>query len=109
MRLILFLISTIFTGMSAAESYSAPLHQDYRDNVYWGDTYAHTYLSPDVYTMGSRVTPDEAYRFAKGEIIVATDGDKVRPSRPLDFLMVSDHAGNIGVMSRLVASAHQTV
>ena len=60
MRLILFLISTIFTGMSAAESYSAPLHQDYRDNVYWGDTYAHTYLSPDVYTMGSRVTPDEA-------------------------------------------------
>ena len=107
MRLILVLISTIFAGMSAAESYSAPLHQDYPDNVHCGDTHVHTYLSLDAYRMGSRVTPDEAYRFAKDKTIVASGGDKVRLSRPLDFLMVSDHAESIGVIPRLSAGAPQ--
>lgn len=57
--------------------------------------------------MGSRVTPDEAYRFAKGESIVASGGDRVRLSRALDFMMVSDHTENIGVMPRLAAGAPQ--
>ena len=51
--------------------------------------------------MGALVTPDQAYRFAKGGTIRATGGDEVRLRRPLDFLMVSDHAENMGVLPRL--------
>ena len=103
MRLILVLITSLTAVVNAAEPYSPPLRQDYPNNLYWGDTHVHTYLSPDAYPLGSRVTPDEAYRFAKGETIVASGGDKVRLQRPLDFLMVSDHAENMGVMPRLAA------
>ena len=103
MCLILVLITSLTASVNAAEPYSPPLRQDYPDNLYWGDTHVHTYLSPDAYPLGSRVTPDEAYRFAKGETILASGGDKVRLQRPLDFLMVSDHAENMGVMPRLAA------
>ena len=106
MRLILILISILFVEVTA-EPYSPPLRQDYPDKLYWGDTHVHTYLSPDAYPMGSRVTPDEAYRFAKGETIVASGGDEVRLAQPLDFMMVSDHAENMGVMPRLAAGNPQ--
>lgn len=103
MRPILALVSALFAGTHAAESYSPPVKQDYPDNVYWGDTHLHTYLSPDAFPLGTSITPDQAYRFAKGETIRATGGDDARLRRPLDFLMVSDHAENMGVLPRLAA------
>ncbi len=63
----------------------------------------HTYLSGDTYTLGTIITPDQDYRFAKGETIRATGGDDVRIRRPLDFLMVVDHAENLGMLPALVA------
>jgi hypothetical protein len=99
----LFLVLLVLVTEAAAAPYSPPLRVDYPANVYWGDTHVHTYLSPDAYPMGSRVTPDEAYRFAKGETIIASGGDETRLSRPLDFLMVADHSENMGVMPRLAA------
>lgn len=76
---------------------------DRPDHVYWGDTHLHTYLSGDAYAMGTRITPDEAYRFARGETVRATGGGEARLHRPLDFLMVSDHAENLGVLPHLAA------
>ena len=103
MRPILALVPALLAGADAAEPYSPPLRRDYPDNVYWGDTHLHTYLSPDAFPLGTLVTPDQAYRFAKGETIRATGGDEARLRRPLDFLMVSDHAENMGVLPRLAA------
>lgn len=85
----------------AAEPYSPQVGQSYPDNVYWGDTHVHTALSVDGYIFGNRLMPDDAYRFAKGEKIRATGGEEVRLRRPLDFLMVSDHAENMGVIARI--------
>lgn len=100
-------VALIITGAvcltSFAEPYSPAVRNTFPDNVYWGDTHLHTYLSGDAYSMGTSVTPDQAYRFAKGETIHATGGEKVRLQRPLDFLMVADHAENLGVLPRLVA------
>ena len=103
MRPILALATALVAGTNAAEPYSPPVRHDYPDNVYWGDTHLHTYLSSDAFPMGTLTTPDEAYRFAKGETVRATGGEDVRLRRPLDFLMVSDHAENLGVLPRLVA------
>jgi len=89
--------------MGAAEPYSPAVERDYPENVYWGDTHLHTYLSADAFSLGTLTTPDTAYRFAKGETVRATGGEEVRLRRPLDFLMVSDHAENLGVVPRLAA------
>lgn len=71
---------------------------EHPENVYWGDLHLHTLYSFDSYNFGNKVLgPDEAYRFAKGEAIDAQNGDVAQLSRPLDFLMVSDHAEYTGV------------
>ena len=101
MRPILALVSALLAGTNTAEPYSPPVTHDYPDNVYWGDTHLHTYHSADAFPLGTLITPDQAYRFAKGETIRATGGDEVRLRRSLDFLMVSDHAENMGVLPRL--------
>jgi hypothetical protein len=91
------------TGL-AEDYYSPPANRDYPINVYWGDTHLHTNNSVDANGMGNRVlSPDDAYRFAKGEAIRAHNGELARLRRPLDFLVVADHAVNLGVMPRIQA------
>jgi hypothetical protein len=58
----------------------------------FGDTHLHTNLSPDAFGFGVRLGPEEAYRFARGEEVTSTWGEKVRLSRPLDFVVIADHA-----------------
>ncbi len=68
--------------------------------AYYGDLHLHTTQSFDAYTFGTRIGPEEAYRYAKGEE-VEVFGEKVKRNFPLDFLAVTDHAENIGVLSQL--------
>ena len=75
----------------------------YPQQVYWGDTHVHTSLSHDAFIMGNVLTPDDAYRFAKGKTVRSSSGKKVRLRRTLDFMMVSDHAENMGVLPQLAA------
>ena len=69
--------------------------------AYFGDLHLHTALSFDAYTlMSSRVGPEDAYRFARGEPIDYY-GASVRRRQPLDFLAITDHAENMGVFNQL--------
>jgi len=70
---------------------------DAPDNVYYGDTHLHTSYSTDAGFFGNRLVPDAAYRFAKGEVVTASSGLKTNLLRPLDFLVVADHAENLGL------------
>ena len=89
---------------TAPESYSPPARADYPTQVFWGDTHLHTNVSVDANGMGNRLlTPDDAFRFAKGEAITAHNGMEARLRRPLDFLVVADHAENLGVLPRIQA------
>ena len=101
--LVLAAISILAMPLTAEQSYSPYVNRDYPENVYWGDTHLHTYLSGDAYSFGATITPDEAYRFAKGKIIRTDGGEDTRIRRPLDFMMVADHANNMGVLPALVA------
>ena len=60
--------------------------------VYWGDTHLHTSNSLDARAFGTTLGPEEAYKLARGEEITATHGEKVKLSRPLDWLVVADHS-----------------
>ena len=65
--------------------------------VFFGDTHLHTAYSADAGMVGCTLGPDDAYRFAKGEQVTSSQGVPARLQRPLDFLVVSDHAENLGL------------
>jgi hypothetical protein len=77
--------------------YSPYLYQSYPDQVFFGDTHLHTSYSTDAGMVGNRLGPDEALRFAKGEEVISSSGLPARLIRPLDFLVVADHAENLGL------------
>ncbi len=85
------------SGYIGEKEYSPYLSQGFPRNVYWGDTHNHTSFSTDAGMVGNRLGPDEAYRFARGEIVVASNGVRARLQRPLDFLVIADHAENLGL------------
>ena len=92
------------TPANAPQSYSPPARIDYPDQVYFGDTHVHTNLSNDAFAMGDHtLSPNHAYRYARGETVITHNGMEARLRRPLDFLVVADHAVNMGVMARLHA------
>ena len=47
--------------------------------------------------LGNKLGPDDAYLFAKGEAVISSNGVRARLQRPLDFLVVADHAENLGL------------
>jgi hypothetical protein len=67
----------------------------------WGDTHLHTANSPDAFAFGNRLGPEEAYRFARGETVTSTTGQRAQLSRPLDFLVVADHGVAMGAVMEL--------
>ncbi|MBZ2168372.1 DUF3604 domain-containing protein [Marinobacter sp. F4216] len=66
----------------------------------WGDTHLHTSYSGDAFAMGNETAdPETAYRFAKGQpVIHPYNRTRVQLQRPLDFLVVADHAEYMGLM-----------
>ena len=61
-------------------------------NVYFGDLHIHTKNSFDAYIFNVRSTPDDVYRFAKGESVRHPSGfDITLGGEPLDFVATTDH------------------
>ena len=72
-------------------------------NPYFGDTHIHTALSLDAVLQGTRLSPEDAYRFARGEEVgiqpYDEDGVALRTlklERPMDFVAISDHSEFLG-------------
>ncbi len=84
--------------------YSPYLNYDYPDRVFFGDTHVHTSFSTDAGMFGNTLGPDDAYRFAKGETVTSSTGVRARLLRPLDWLVVADHAENIGLAPMIAES-----
>jgi hypothetical protein len=83
--------------------YSPYAGRNFPTRPFFGDTHLHTAVSFDAGAFGARLTPADAYRFAKGEEITASSGQPVKLSRPLDFLVVADHSDNMGFFPKLLA------
>jgi len=75
-------------------------------NAYFGDLHVHTSWSFDAFIYNTRTTPDDAYRFAKGEAIDHYMGEKIQTKRPLDFMAVTDHSEYMGVMMQMNDADH---
>ncbi len=91
-------------GSGAAQSQviaprTACADRDPNRRAFFGDLHVHTGVSMDARIRGTSTTPNDAYRFARGERIGLSPFDEAgRPSRmaqidrPLDFAAVTDHA-----------------
>jgi hypothetical protein len=84
--------------------YSPYVEDHFPNRVYWGDTHLHTSYSTDAGMIGNYLGPDEAFRFARGEIVRASAGQRARLIRPLDFLVVADHSENLGLAPLIAES-----
>lgn len=63
--------------------------------AFFGETHVHTSASMDAFIGSNRLSPSDAYRFAKGEEVMA-NGSPHKIKRALDFCAVSDHAEFLG-------------
>ena len=86
-------------------AYSPFLNRDYPDEVLFGDTHFHTNLSFDAGLVGTTLGVDEGFRFARGERVKSNTGQPVQLVRPLDFLVITDHAELIG-LAPMIHNSH---
>ena len=92
----------LYVGAANAQetkSYSPYAGSEQPRNVYFGDTHLHTTYSPDAGLTGNvKLTPADAYKFARGDEVEAHNGMIAKLNRPLDFLVVTDHAEYMGIV-----------
>ena len=67
-------------------------------NPYYGDLHVHTKYSFDAYVFGVTASPDDAYRYAKGEGVNHPLGYEMKLREPLDFYAVTDHGFYMGMI-----------
>ncbi len=93
----------------AAESgFADAAYSPYADRSFptfplWGETHLHTGLSLDAGAFGNILGPDDAWKFAKGEQITSSTGQPVKLSRPLDWMVLTDHTDLMGFAPDLQA------
>jgi hypothetical protein len=103
------------------EEVSTPPDATYRSpkppaerRAFFGELHLHTAMSLDAWTFGTRLLPDAAYKFARGETVMVPraqvaieqgltgEGDvPARRTWPLDFAAVTDHSEYLGAMPQL--------
>ncbi|MCH2171820.1 DUF3604 domain-containing protein [Myxococcota bacterium] len=97
--------SESFNPPAALPGHVACAGQDPSGQAFFGELHVHTKFSFDAYPFDVRVTPDQAYAFARGQPIRLPPLDAggkgsrwLRIDRPLDFAAVTDHAEMFGEM-----------
>lgn len=91
------------TGEPPKAAYSPYVDQNFPNQLLFGDTHLHTAYSADAGLVGATLEPDYAFRYAKGEVVTSSTGVRARLFKPLDFLVVTDHAENLGLPSAMRA------
>jgi hypothetical protein len=89
--------------------YSPYAERGFPTQALWGDTHLHTGLSGDAGMFGCRLGLEDAYRFARGEQVTSSTGQPVKLSRPLDWLVIADHAEMMGLINDLAIGAPDVI
>ena len=92
------------TKAYSGKVFSPYARRDIPNRPLWGDSHLHTSLSRDAGGFGNRVGMRDAYRLARGEEIMASSGQPIRLSRPLDWLAITDHSDGMGFINDLLAA-----
>ena len=104
------LVIALCSGLVAERAHADPEPgSSVRRAVFWGDTHVHSSYSLDANLFNNtRLGPEAAFRFARGEAIDTGGGLVAELDRALDFLVVSDHAEYLGVFA-MIRDGHPLV
>lgn len=94
-------LSSITGAAFSAPEYSPHVGTTHPNRVLFGDTHLHSSYSTDAGMIGNRLGPEDTLRFAMGEEVTSSTGVKAKLARPLDFLVIADHAENLGLAPAL--------
>jgi len=83
--------------LSPKKEYSPYIDDNFPNRAFFGDTHLHTNWSTDAGMIGTSRGPEAAYRISKGGEVTSNTGWRVKLNRPLDFVVVADHAENLGM------------
>jgi hypothetical protein len=83
--------------VSPKKEYSPYFDDNFPNRPFFGDTHLHTNWSTDAGMIGTSLGPEAAYRISKGGEVTSNTGWRVKLNRPLDFVVVADHAENLGM------------
>ncbi|MHA3978941.1 DUF3604 domain-containing protein [Halovulum sp. GXIMD14794] len=92
-------------GLYPGKAYSPYAQRAFPSRVFWGDTHIHTGLSMDAGLFGNTTDTETMLRFARGEEVMASSGQPVRLSRPLDWIVTTEHSDGMGMITDLAAGA----
>jgi hypothetical protein len=103
-------IATVLMGVIATPVAAQDTPGEQR-RVFFGELHLHTSLSLDAWTYGTKLLPEDAYRFGRGETVMVpaaqvareqgvTGAKEVAAKRawPLDFMAVTDHSELVGTV-----------
>ena len=88
-------------SVDKSETQTASITSNEDRNPYYGDLHVHTSYSFDAYVFGITATPDDAYRYARGEGIKHPMGYEMKLREPLDFYAVTDHGIFLGMVNAM--------
>lgn len=77
--------------------YSPYAGDHFPNRVLFGDTHLHSSWSTDSGMAGGTLDQDAGYRVSRGEEVISHLGWRVKLIRPLDFIVMADHAENLGL------------
>src|SRR5262245_13613293 len=86
--------------------YSPYAGRNFPTQVYWGNQHIHTAISVDAGAIGCKVDDEVGYRFSRGEQVTTSTGQRIKLSRPMDWIVISDHAEAYGGVLELMAGNH---
>ena len=96
------LIGILILGVSAASGAESNAETiEYPTTPLFGDTHLHSSWSTDAGMGGASLGPEVAYRASRGERVTSHTGLSFQLDRPLDFVVLADHAENLGLADYL--------
>jgi Protein of unknown function (DUF3604) len=84
--------------------YSPYADDHFPNRVFFGDTHLHSSWSTDAGMAGAVLGPEVAYRVSRGEEVTSALGWRIKLIRPLDFIVLADHAENLGLAEFIARS-----
>lgn len=93
---LVFYVSLLYLGFAAAVG-AKDTPVNHPQTPLFGDTHLHSSWSTDAGMGGASLGPEVAYRASRGDRVTSHTGLSFQLDRPLDFVVLADHAENLGL------------
>jgi hypothetical protein len=84
-------------GLYPGKAYSPYAQRYFPSHVYWGDSHLHSSNSADASLFGNNLPLEDAYRASRGDEVMSSTGLPFKLGRPLDWIVIADHAELMGL------------